>query len=1798
MPNPEAPQPIQDHRAPEPAPVAESNSSSTTVEEDNEEQALESHEVIELQTFSERKAWIEEKIKFLESLPPIEVFADLDALRESAEEIPGLPTREQLQQWIVEHDLIEKESEIFDKGELKKLRQLTKAATQRNLSPEDTDLIELTLTTIYALDKLLHLLRDRSDNLDLLGIRLDWEEQRSASWIERRRILEDLDMFMTTRARWSPSIYDATPKVEDSPTLSRRASVTSMASVTSDSSSMNNPMFARSARFKLGELLGRDAAQFGARVTNLSHGRVAAAGRFLDKLIDHSRKPVPEVLLDEQDRLEEKSINQMENVNKFVLSLIMQWRKADEIYVETVKDQIAAKDLLEDIQAARYQHPTSRQSSAFKSRVDTLVQRLSVRVNPSTKITTFPKPEHHLFPQQREANDALALYLTQEIAAATELSQQAEAAAKEYRDSWEAVDRVETLVSSANELTSSFSSVIQRLTDGVSAESEDGSPPDLMSNDCLEPRRHSVFLALLPSIQSEASETAIKAGELVKQSQLAFYALSDESIDPAFKSDAKAAIRQLVAVQDQCQQLLDATSQRVARLREARHVWAAMDANLKEMQYVRDDIVQQMEHDCWKQEASGNGAPLTPESPIVELSPVTPSASNLEADLRQIGKKLVDTVDTPLQALSVTLEKPLNECLSTKAKSVRMFHDGLLRMNAMLKTIQEQSATMSSVRSEYNAFLLRIEDAKARLGSLTENVLGNDDSISDVKAEEVSTNLELSGVQSEVGQFIDSLASRVPFVSKHAPLSPARATTFRRPSQGKTDTEVEDPLQRLPLDLGKLDAAVRADSNTYVMRLRGVLDSVAKTSRQLDVAHLAKKVDGAIQDASTIIQQAEDDHDALQASLDSLPDAQNSKEGNLLQHIDGLTERVEAALNDSRPRLSRCLSPIRDMLRQMDASAHDFEPSVRQTLYSSRLRVKAWSTLATKRALEAEEQRKREEEARRIAEEVERKRKEEEARVRDEARRKEEQRLEEVRQAEEEERRKREEEAERVRLEKEKVEEAERKRKEKAARDEAARAQREKDRMAQNASEKARLMDERRDIEAKLHRAESLLQEERRLQAEREQLALERTRIEKGQIKEESKKLLLAEQEAHKHLARADAERVKAAEEEKRRLQKELEFVKGEHRRALSEREDLARQHQKAQHRSKPSVVEDDVFGLSTPATSATDDERHLQSVIFGLRKRLRSLNINELARPMKGKKGSAGLPSTDQFTMLVKEASQLPDSVPNLTVDAELRSFRMELESSEQLIDDIDNLARLSEAIVKCDTALSDLLEHIDSYPSVPLTVSNLHTSNMSSLPSEQLAARTAFTRTVMDEMQAIFNTVSIDTRAISERTRVHQTWLELEEMAHDRLGGRKSRPVSVTSTHLSSGRNSSASSSNLVSTPGTRPGMSTKKRTSYSNLSVSSINVQGGKLAPPAPIGNRRAVSGESRRSSSRMSISSSRSVSGPGPSIPPVPFNSSVMAATFASRQRTSSITSVTGNQTPTAGRGTPVSKARVQSRQTRSPSVGAEPSSRSRSFAAPVPPRTTKTSGSTWSRAPRNSLSSMMPRSMTPQKPKPGGAQPRKKYIADPKSKLDVAVGDVVNQLPVGINVESVSETWRDQSGKYWIGNQDPKLCFCRILRSQTVMVRVGGGWAELSKFIKDHFAESFRLMPESPPRGSGGKQQEEKWISSATLLEQTEQTDSPQFPPPPPPKTPEPTGPFVPSFSLLTPSGQSPRSILSSPGTPGSNKGTSTASLTPMQFIRRADPTDPTLLRPITPSKPSSLSRNPPVTPSRGAVWRP
>ncbi|KAG0021579.1 actinin alpha 2 [Podila clonocystis] len=51
--------------------------------------------------------------------------------------------------------------------------------------------------------------------------------------------------------------------------------------------------------------------------------------------------------------------------------------------------------------------------------------------------------------------------------------------------------------------------------------------------------------------------------------------------------------------------------------------------------------------------------------------------------------------------------------------------------------------------------------------------------------------------------------------------------------------------------------------------------------------------------------------------------------------------------------------------------------------------------------------------------------------------------------------------------------------------------------------------------------------------------------------------------------------------------------------------------------------------------------------------------------------------------------------------------------------------------------------------------------------------------------------------------------------------------------------------------------------------------------------------------------------------------------------------------------------------------------------------------------------------------------------------------------------------SGDDTSSGEVGRYVFGDVEPKVCFCRILRSRKVMVRVGGGWSELSKFMEDH-----------------------------------------------------------------------------------------------------------------------------------------
>jgi len=568
------------------------------------------------------------------------------------------------------------------------------------------------------------------------------------------------------------------------------------------------------------------------------------------------------------------------------------------------------------------------------------------------------------------------------------------------------------------------------------------------------------------------------------------------------------------------------------------------------------------------------------------------------------------------------------------------------------------------------------------------------------------------------------------------------------------------------------------------------------------------------------------------------------------------------------------------------------------------------------------------------------------------------------------------------------------------------------------------------------------------------------------------------------------------------------------------------------------------------------------------------------------------------QLTEVSNEAMELPASTSNIVVNAELKSLQDELHASHQLLPRALSLARFGSLVKDGDNALSDLLEHIDSYPappSGPLAADYVSSSMLP--PEDQLNGRLTFTKNLVNKLEEEFALVSDEPKASSERERIVQTWAELESMALDRINGRRSRPPST-----SSGRNSRAS---VVS----HLPVLQKRSNQYSTLSVNpSIRGRG----PAYPSTSSRKASHKAdpvpNRSSSRLSVvSTNRSISGPMAS------SSRLFSSTFASRQRTISLSSTVSSPNANNSAG----------RKSMEPSHPLLPrANHTRRAASPTPSNVSGVSRSvsghrrpshpSWGPPPPLPPLPLLPSKSTPQSKLP--QPPRKPYVANPKSKLDVAVGDVVNKLPadVDIKVEVAQDTWQDRSGKYWIGGEEARLCFCRILRSQTVMVRVGGGWMELSKwvffysssaahfitehendrFIETHFADMFRLLPEPMPYlGS----REEKWISSSTLLEAPELIMTPSRDP----KTPEPGGGgmLLSPFALSSPSGKSPQSIKthSSPGSP----------LTALQFLRRVDGEE-SFLRPATPLKGTplrsqsraSLPLSSMKSPNRVPLWKP
>jgi hypothetical protein len=366
------------------------------------------------------------------------------------------------------------------------------------------------------------------------------------------------------------------------------------------------------------------------------------------------------------------------------------------------------------------------------------------------------------------------------------------------------------------------------------------------------------------------------------------------------------------------------------------------------------------------------------------------------------------------------------------------------------------------------------------------------------------------------------------------------------------------------------------------------------------------------------------------------------------------------------------------------------------------------------------------------------------------------------------------------------------------------------------------------------------------------------------------------------------------------------------------------------------------------------------------------------------------------------------------------MEALHSEIEELDERLSQLRALVGFGQKVSLCDKGISNLLNALDSFQESHKGILETPESSVSdySIRKSKISAALQNVLKLVGELTRIAVAIN-DPRANSELDRITQTVDELQDMTKTAL---ESNP-STTDSRAPSTVSLSSSTSEFG---GSNASVQTPKAKKY---------LEG--LQRPIPrtprVIDRRMASSAGKPSTPIRSPATSRSVSGPVMGLGlPNPRSTTLYNSTFASRSRTTSLSG--GGPVP----GTP----------TRPPSQVSQFSSARRPMSPAASEIFTPRRPSTL-HTPRPAMRSIS--SQSSHKP-----TPRRPYTANPASQLDMAVGRVINRLPMGIDMRAERLDWKDRSGKYWIGNEEPRLYFCRILRSETVMVRVGGGWSELSR----------------------------------------------------------------------------------------------------------------------------------------------
>lgn len=270
---------------------------------------LSSEDFVELTRISRKKEAIEHHIENLQSWSPWDPFRnvssyspDADVLQRSKETLATLSS--DLHDRQDQCRRLEDDVQHFNLQEMKRLRTVAKAVSKRHLSGPDTDLLELALETVYALDKLLRLLREQRTQHDLTQLRLQWEHIVCFSWQDVIVLRRDIEAFEhKCKALMSPRHDSNTSSAPDDTNVQTSLEAEKAKDAPSTSRTRRAASLSHSSWKLAAESVKLESSRLVLRIRSFDSEKVRPAGKLLDLLID--QRQIPEKMIDEQEKLED-----------------------------------------------------------------------------------------------------------------------------------------------------------------------------------------------------------------------------------------------------------------------------------------------------------------------------------------------------------------------------------------------------------------------------------------------------------------------------------------------------------------------------------------------------------------------------------------------------------------------------------------------------------------------------------------------------------------------------------------------------------------------------------------------------------------------------------------------------------------------------------------------------------------------------------------------------------------------------------------------------------------------------------------------------------------------------------------------------------------------------------------------------------------------------------------------------------------------------------------------------------------------------------------------------------------------------------------------------------------------------------------------------------------------------------------------------------------------------------------------------------------------------------------------------